>query len=61
MKIKQGKMVRGALIILGITGLAWASGPNLDRARKLYNLTEFEQSLKVLQAAPEQGRRRSTS
>ena len=45
-------MVRGALIILGITGLAWASGPNLDRARKLYNLTEFQQSLEVLQAVP---------
>jgi tetratricopeptide (TPR) repeat protein len=52
MKIKQGKLVRGALIILGVAGLAWASGPNLDRARKLYNLTEFQQSLEVLQAVP---------
>jgi tetratricopeptide (TPR) repeat protein len=32
--------------------LALASGPNLDRARKLYNLTEFQQSLEVLQAVP---------
>jgi tetratricopeptide (TPR) repeat protein len=28
-----------------------ASGPELDRARKLYSLTEFDESLKVLQAA----------
>ncbi len=50
MKIKQGKVVRRALSIFAIAGLAWASGPNLDRARKLYNLTEFQQSLEVLQA-----------
>jgi tetratricopeptide (TPR) repeat protein len=30
--------------------LAWAAGPDLDRARKLYNLTEFRQSLEVLHA-----------
>ena len=35
----------------------WGSGPDYDRARKLYNLTEFEQSLKVLQAIPSKGRR----
>jgi tetratricopeptide (TPR) repeat protein len=29
-----------------------ASGPELEHARKLYSLTQFEQSLKVLQAAP---------
>jgi tetratricopeptide (TPR) repeat protein len=52
MKIKQGKTVRSALIILGVAGLAWASGPDLDHARKLYNLTEFQQSLEVLQAVP---------
>jgi Flp pilus assembly protein TadD len=32
--------------------VAWAAGPDLDQARKLYNLTEFDQSLKVLQAVP---------
>src|SRR4051794_18217980 len=52
MKINKGKTGTGALIIVGITGLAWASGPNLGRARKLYNLTEFQQSLEVLQAVP---------
>jgi len=52
MKIKRGKVVGRALFILGLAGLAWASGPNLDRARKLYNLTEFQQSLEVLQAVP---------
>ncbi len=31
----------------------WAAGPEFDQARKLYNLTEFEQSLKILQAIPQ--------
>jgi tetratricopeptide (TPR) repeat protein len=31
----------------------WAGAPDLDRARNLYNLTDFDQSLKVLQAAPD--------
>jgi len=30
-----------------------AGAPDFDQARKLYNLTEFEQSLKVLHAIPE--------
>ena len=30
----------------------WAAPPDLEQARKLYNLTEFEQSLQVLQAVP---------
>src|SRR5829696_3485161 len=42
----------GALLIFGAV-LAAASGPELERARKLYNSTDFEQSLKVLQAAPQ--------
>ena len=29
-----------------------ANGPELERAHKLYNLTEFQQSLEVLQAVP---------
>jgi tetratricopeptide (TPR) repeat protein len=32
--------------------MVWASGPDLDRARKLYNLTEFQQSLDLLRAVP---------
>jgi Flp pilus assembly protein TadD len=31
----------------------WAAGPELDQARKLYNLTEFDQFLKILQAIPQ--------
>jgi tetratricopeptide (TPR) repeat protein len=31
----------------------WAGGPELDQARKMYNLTEFEQSLKILEAIPQ--------
>ena len=31
----------------------WAAGPEFDQARKLYNLTEFEQSLKILRAIPQ--------
>ncbi len=50
MKIKQGGRVKLALPILACVGLVWAGGPELDRAHKLYNLTEFQQSLEVLQA-----------
>jgi tetratricopeptide (TPR) repeat protein len=32
--------------------VAWASGPDLDRAYKLYHLTEFQQSLDLLRALP---------
>jgi tetratricopeptide (TPR) repeat protein len=51
MKI-QGGRVKLALSILACVGLAWANGPELDRARKLYNLTEFQQSLEVLRTVP---------
>lgn len=33
--------------------IAGAASPELERARKLYSSTDFEQSLKVLQAAPQ--------
>jgi Flp pilus assembly protein TadD len=46
-------MVRlGAAFIVSAALLAGGS-PTLEQARKLYNRTEFEQSLKVLQAIPE--------
>ena len=35
-----------------VSSLAAAANPDFDRARKLYQLTDFEQSLKVLQATP---------
>jgi Flp pilus assembly protein TadD len=44
--------VKRLISIFGFAWLAWASGPDLDRAHKLYNLTEFQQSLEVLQAVP---------
>ena len=52
MNIRQGKLVRRVLLAIALGGLAWAAGPDLDRARKLYHLTEFQQSLEVLQAVP---------
>jgi tetratricopeptide (TPR) repeat protein len=45
--------VRRFLLALGFATLVWAGSPALDQARKLYSLTEFEQSLQVLQAVPE--------
>jgi tetratricopeptide (TPR) repeat protein len=47
---KQGGRVKLALSILACVGLVWANGPELERAHKLYNLTEFQQSLEVLHA-----------
>ena len=51
----RGERVKGLLLIFGLACTAYsasASGPDLDRARKLYNLTEFEQSLQLLQPMP---------
>ena len=41
------------VLLIGLTFAMWAGGPEFERARKLYNLTEFEQSLKILQALPQ--------
>ena len=38
--------------LLGVTLGLSAASPELDQARKLYELTEFEQSLKILQTIP---------
>jgi len=40
-------------LLLNLSCAMWAGGPEFDQARKLYNLTEFEQSLKILQAIPQ--------
>jgi tetratricopeptide (TPR) repeat protein len=51
---EKGDRVMGlAFLLLSVTSSVWAAGPELDQARKLYSLTEFEQSLEVLQAIPE--------
>ena len=46
-------LLRNAGLILGLTSVLWAAGPDLEQARKLYNLTDFDQSLKVLHAIPD--------
>lgn len=40
------------LLVCGACAV-WAAGPDLIQARKLYNLTEFDRSLKVLQEIPD--------
>ena len=45
--------VRSIALGLGLTAVLVAAGPDYDRAKKLFNATEFEQSLKVLQAIPD--------
>lgn len=52
MKTGQGDGVKRLFLVLGCVCVAWASGPDLDRAHKLYSLTEFQQSLEVLRAVP---------
>jgi len=44
--------VKRHFISLCLAAGLWAGSPELDKARKLYNLTDFDQSLKVLQACP---------
>ena len=41
------------VLLLSLSCGMWAAGPEFDQARKLYNLTEFEQSLKILRAIPQ--------
>src|ERR1035441_1179377 len=52
MRIKQGDRVKRLISMFGLAWMAWAAGPDLDRASNLYNITEFQQSLEVLQAVP---------
>lgn len=51
--MKRGKRLRLLGILLTLTAVASASGPELDLARKLYNLTDYDQSLRTLQSAPQ--------
>ncbi len=41
------------VLLLGISGFLWAGSAEFERGRKLYSLTSFEESLKVLQAIPD--------
>ena len=45
--------MRPFVLLLSLSCGMWAAGPEFDQARKLYNLTEFEQSLKILRAIPQ--------
>jgi len=49
--MREVKRLKLLPIIAALAPILFAAGPELDRARKLYNLTDFDQSLKVLQAA----------
>jgi tetratricopeptide (TPR) repeat protein len=40
------------LALCALTSVLSASSPGVEQARKLYNLTEFDQSLKILQVLP---------
>jgi tetratricopeptide (TPR) repeat protein len=44
--------VKRLISIFAFAGLAWGAGPDFDRAHKLYNITEFQQSLEALHAIP---------
>lgn len=41
-----------ASLLVGCVWLVFAANPDLDQARKLYNTTDFDGSLRVLQAIP---------
>ena len=49
----MGKAMKLGALWISFAMLSMAAGPEIDHARKLYNLTQFEQSLKVLQTVPE--------
>jgi tetratricopeptide (TPR) repeat protein len=44
--------MKGLFLILGTAGLLAAGSPELERARQLYDLTAFDQSLRILEAIP---------
>ncbi|HWD00388.1 MAG TPA: hypothetical protein VG456_26710 [Candidatus Sulfopaludibacter sp.] len=41
------------LALLSLVSILWASDASIEQARKLYNRTEFDQSLKILNGLPE--------
>jgi tetratricopeptide (TPR) repeat protein len=46
-------LLRNTTLIVGLTTALWAAGPEFEQARKLYNLTDFDQSLKILHSIPD--------
>jgi cytochrome c-type biogenesis protein CcmH/NrfG len=49
----MGDRVKRVALLLGVVSVLQAAGADLEHARKLYDLTEFEESLKVLHAVPQ--------
>jgi len=45
--------VKHAALFLFLASVLTAADPNLDQARKLYDLTDFDQSIRLLQALPD--------
>src|SRR5580658_7152070 len=50
---RKGTRLRFLSLCAVMASLALAAGQELEQARKLYNLTDFEQSLHVLQSMPQ--------
>jgi tetratricopeptide (TPR) repeat protein len=53
MRAQGNASVKFLAAFAGLAFSAWAGGSELDRAQKLYHSTDFEGSLKVLQAIPD--------
>ncbi len=51
-KADLGGQVKRWVLLLCLGGLLSAQSPGLEQARKLYDLTNFDQSLKILKAIP---------
>src|ERR1043166_9227932 len=47
-----GKAVKILAVTVVAVASAWGGGSDFDRAYKFYNLTQFEESLKVLHSIP---------
>ncbi len=46
------RLLRNSTLVWGLATAAWGAGSDLEQARKLYNQTDFEGSLRVLHAIP---------
>jgi tetratricopeptide (TPR) repeat protein len=51
-KAPLSSTVKRITTFLGLASVLFATGPELDHARKLYNQTDFDQSLQILRAIP---------
>ena len=51
-RVLVGDRVSRLFVLFGWASLVFAGSPDLDRAHQLYNLTDYDQSLKILHALP---------